>query len=141
MPRVKNDSERGYIGAWMRRERLRLGLSPEQVVDLLPQRVRPDYYRQLESGAGGKHPSAELQASLERIFNSRAEPPPPAESEDLAGAIRAQTMAMLQLVAQMELDRAARQGLAEGLAAALGDLASTLERLRLAPFGESRRNG
>lgn len=51
---MKNDTERGLLGAWARKERLALGLSVEQVVARLSDRgaaVDPAYIRAIESGS------------------------------------------------------------------------------------------
>lgn len=94
MPRTKSDEERGYIAAWMRRERTRLGWSPEQVVEALADdgtRIRADYYRQLEAGTGGKRPGPELLIALVKLFRSEPEPfpepPAPELDSDLAALI------------------------------------------------------
>lgn len=122
MPRVKSDQERGYIGAWMRRERLRpdRDWSPETVVEMLAsrgQRIREDYYRQLESGAGGKRPGPELMVALVDLFGS--EPQAPHEQAGSGGddpriagllaiverqqqSIDALTQAVTQLVARLD---------------------------------------
>lgn len=144
MPRVKADSDRGYIGAWMRRERTRpdRDWSPEQVVERLPagRKIRSDYYRQLESGSGGKHPGPELLAALAELYGSWPQVPleRPQTDDDLAGAIRAQTEAMLALVVELREARESQQGRDEGLAAVLGRFAGTLEQLRLVPDGKPR---
>lgn len=85
----------------------------------------------------GRKPSAEAIAEMERLFGSAA----PQETEgDLADAIRAQTAAMLELVAELRAAREAQQGRDEGLAVSLDALAESLELLRPALNGTSRRN-
>lgn len=121
VPRVKTDTERGYIGAWMRRERLARGWKEAQVVAHLAdlgQRIREDYYRQLEAGSGGKKPGPELQAALENIYGSQPLAPPPdtTGSTDLdaarvAGitalteATQQQTAVLRELLEEIRADR------------------------------------
>lgn len=100
MPRVKSDAERGYIGVWMRHERMSRGWAPERVVDELAsrgQRIRVDYYRALEAG---KKPGPELLTALRDLYGNEPEPlPVPApESDPIAAAIR-------ELTAEVRLSR------------------------------------
>lgn len=107
MPRLKTDEERGYIGAWMRRERE----SRNWTQDEMPQRlaplgysVRADYYRQVEAG---KKPGPDFLATLVRLFGSEPQPFPakseaPTSSSDigaLVAAIREQNEINRALVA------------------------------------------
>lgn len=102
MPRIKSDQERGYIGAWMRRERMSREWSQKEMPGRLGTvgfDVEYDYYRQIE--AGPKHPGPDFLDALERLFNSKPEPlPEPAGSDlaELAAAIREQTEVNRQLV-------------------------------------------
>jgi hypothetical protein len=138
---VKTSRERGRWGTWLRQERLRRDLSPEQVREMLAKRgyrVGQSTYAEWESGYK-KQPAREAQPHLIALWGS--EPAPevePASDADLAAAIRAQTAAMTELVAELSAAREAQQGRDEGLAVALSDLASTLERLQLEPADRSQ---
>ena len=91
MAYVKPDKERGYIGAWMRRERLEKGWSVEEVVQKLKdeygEETRVDYYRYLE--AGPRKPGPVLLAALCRLFDSEPQPfdDEPTDGEVMAAAI------------------------------------------------------
>lgn len=92
MPRRKPDSERGYIGAWMVRERDARGWTDAQVVDALRLRgqvIREDYLRQLHAGSGGKRPGPELLDALIDLYGSTPQPfPKPPTSPDSDALIR-----------------------------------------------------
>jgi transcriptional regulator with XRE-family HTH domain len=122
MPRVKPDSERGYVGAWMRRERLARGWSETQVVEALPVKIRPDYYRQVEAGSGGKRPGPELLLALMELFGSRPEPfaqeEAPAPTADFAALVAEQS----ELITK-------QNELLANQVAVLERIASVLERL------------
>lgn len=77
MPRIKSDQERGYIAAWMRRERIARGWSQKEMPSRLATvgfDVEYDYYRQIE--AGPKHPGPDFLDALRRLFGSEPEPFP-----------------------------------------------------------------
>lgn len=99
---MKTDADRGYIGAWMRRERLRRDLSDVAVVGLLAEQghaIRVDYYRQLEAGTGGKRPGPELLEAMERVFESAPIQPPeplPEASADEAVLVELRHMRQAQ---------------------------------------------
>lgn len=76
---MKNDTERGLLGAWARKERLALGLSVEQVVARLSDRgaaVDPAYIRAIESGSKRPRLDSEIVDALSAVYRSR-----PVESE------------------------------------------------------------
>jgi transcriptional regulator with XRE-family HTH domain len=102
MPRIKSDQERGYIGAWMRRERIARDWSQKEMPDRMETvgvPVDADYYRQLEAG---KKPGPEVMDGLRRLFGSEPEPLPEPQGQDsladLAAAIREQTEVNRQVV-------------------------------------------
>ena len=73
----KPDTERGYIGAWMRKERRAKGWTIADVVTALVEldpdnKVREDYIRYLE--AGPRKPGPVLLAALCRIYGSEPVP-------------------------------------------------------------------
>jgi transcriptional regulator with XRE-family HTH domain len=77
MPRLKSAAERGYIGVWMREERVKRGWSPEQVVDALSaleHPIRVDYYRGLEAG---RRPGPELLQALTKLYGTEPIEPAP----------------------------------------------------------------
>jgi transcriptional regulator with XRE-family HTH domain len=127
MPRVKPDSERGYVGAWMRRERLARGWSETQVVEALAVKIRPDYYRQIEAGSGGKQPGPELLLALMDLFGSAPTPFPEAPADprtaDFASLVAAQT----ELLARQNELLASQVAVLERIAAALQALAPLAE--------------
>ena len=101
-------------------------------------RVGESTYAEWESGYK-KQPARDAQPILIEMWGS--EPPPEApgnEPTDLAAAIRDQTAAMRELVAELREAREAQQGRDEGLAVALGTLAKTLEQLRPSHSGKSQ---
>lgn len=74
---MKNDTERGLLGAWARKERLALGLSVEQVVTRLSDRgaaVDPAYIRAIESGSKRPRLDSEIVDALAAVYKSRPEP-------------------------------------------------------------------
>ncbi len=111
VPNVKSDRDRGYIGAWMRRERLARDWSNRQVLAALNAhgvRFTDDaYYRQVEAGTNGKRPGPELLAALVAIYGTKPEPfpvPEPVPASDLGDLVAA----IRELVAEMRLSRAAQ---------------------------------
>jgi transcriptional regulator with XRE-family HTH domain len=103
MPRIKTDQERGYVAAWMRRERSARGWSQKDMPSRLATvgfPVEADYYRQIE--AGPKMPGPDFLGALKRLYGSEPEPLPAPQSTDglaeLAAAIREQTDVNRQLV-------------------------------------------
>lgn len=142
---VKTPQERGPFATWVVEVRNALDLTSEWVA------AETGYddatIRKLEGGAVTRPQRRKVTALLERVAAEKGMRIPPAPTEavaeppgDLPAAIRDQTAAMLELVAELREVREAQQGRDEGLAVALGELASTLERLRLVPVGASRTN-
>lgn len=109
MPRIKSDQERGYIAAWMRRERIARGWSQKDMPDRLSTvgyPIKDDYYRQVEAG---KKPGPDLLDALQRIFGS--EPEPPAQQEAATPSVD-----MAALVAELRAQAAATRQLAAAVA-------------------------
>ncbi len=108
-------------------------------------RVGESTYAEWESGYK-KQPAKDAIPHLVALWGGEPPPEQPEATETrdavvanlqaLTAAMTAQAEALQEIVAEMRLARAADQGRTEGLAAALGDLAGTLERLRLAPLGQ-----
>lgn len=100
MPRMKSDAQRGYVGAWMRRERLDREWTAERAVEALRDMtgtvVRVDYYRQLEAGTGNRVPGPELMGDLVRLYGSRPQPLPEPEPE--APALSPDTLAIVAAI-------------------------------------------
>lgn len=114
MPRTKSDHERGYIGAWLRMERMGRGSqwTPEFVVEALRSRtgtqIRVDYYRQLEAGTGGKVPGPDLLEDFVTLYGSRPQPLP--EPEATAAGLSPDTVAIVAAIDRLTAVLAAQQG-------------------------------
>ncbi|TAL40870.1 MAG: hypothetical protein EPN91_12125 [Salinibacterium sp.] len=106
MPRLKSDEQRGYIGAWMRRERKARHWTEYRAVEELAKRgvtMRPDYWRQLEARTAGRTPGPDLMEDLVGLFGTRPEPPvEPEVKEEPPGEIAA---AIRELVAEVQQSR------------------------------------
>lgn len=116
MPFVKSNRDRGRWGTWLRQERLKRGLSPEQVREMLAKRgyrVGESTYAEWESGYK-KQPAREAIPHLTALWGSEPEP----EREDqpldslraeavvaLTDAIREQTAVFREMLALMQEDR------------------------------------
>jgi transcriptional regulator with XRE-family HTH domain len=153
---VKSNRERGPWGTWLRQERLRRGLSAEQVREMLAKRgyrVSESAYAEWESGYK-KQPSREAQPILVEMWGSQPDLRPAEESDDadLAAAIRAQTEAinahraateqqaeaLLAILEEMRETRESQKGRDEALAVALDALSEQLAALRPVLAGRSR---
>jgi hypothetical protein len=154
---VKSPRERGEFGNWLRVERKAQYANVAQAVAALQKRagygIAPSVWAELESGS--RRPSQEQRERLESFFGTQPQAHELKDDENgravalmaLTEAIREQTAVakaqqelMREIVEQVREMREVQQGQAEGLAAVLGELAGTLERLRLAPAGSSRSN-
>lgn len=127
------------VSQWIVDERKRHGWKVDELSRRLVEMGYEAQPSTVQVWEAGRSPKGETIDALERLFGSAA--PRAAElSGDLASAIREQTAAMRELVAELREAREAQQGRDEGLAAALGELSGTLARLRLAPDGTSRKS-
>jgi hypothetical protein len=128
MPRVKPDSERGYVGAWMRRERLARGWKPEHVLSELAGRGMPlsdvAYYRQLEAG---KRPGPELLAALEALYGTSPTPFPETPEDPHTADFASLAAAQTELLARQNELLASQVAVLERIAAALQALAPLAE--------------
>ena len=121
MARRKTDAERGRFGAWAYSTRDALGLSPEQVMSMLPTHYHPATLRKIEGGSTPIPPRRiwreldNLYATLadERHVPIDAQPsiaPQPTGTTDsadpLVSALLRQTEAIEALVAELRLSRA-----------------------------------
>lgn len=146
---MKSDKDRGEFGSWLRKQRVARFSNVAEAVAAMKREagygITLSEWAEFE--AGTRRPSAERRAALQEFLGA-APPEPPEQAQDLnpasVEAIRALTAAaeasaaaMREIAVEMRLARAADQARSEGLAAALGDLAGTLERLRLAPAAQS----
>lgn len=115
VPRVKSDEQRGYVAAWMRREREARGWSQKEMADRLATvgyAVDPVYYRQIE--AGPRKPGPDFLHALERLYGSSPEPLPEPVTEQTS---------MSALIVRLDRQAAAIESLSESvtlLAAAVG---------------------
>jgi transcriptional regulator with XRE-family HTH domain len=147
MPRIKTDQERGYVAAWMRRERSARGWSQKDMPSRLATvgfPVEADYYRQIE--AGPKMPGPDFLGALKRLYGSEPEPLPAPQSSDglaeLAAAIREQNEVSRQMamaVADLALALHRTRSEAPQWFLERGDEWTTqvLETIRLAVGGEA----
>lgn len=134
MARRKSNAEVGPLGVWAYDARDLLGLSVEQVIERLPTKYNPATLRKVEGGSArpGRRMWRELQALYQREAEAAGvtiEPQPsvvpdePLSEPDLITAIRAQTEAVTELVAQVKalVDVQVKPGeLSNVLAAAVG---------------------
>lgn len=135
------------VSIWIAAERKRHGWKVEELSRRLIDAGYPAEVSTVRVWEAGRTPAAATTTALERLFGSAAPVGQPLGQElnpasveaikALTAAAQAQADAMQAIAEEMRLARAADQARAEGLAVALGDLASTLERLRLAPAGGS----
>jgi transcriptional regulator with XRE-family HTH domain len=105
---MKNDMERGVIGAWARKERLALGLSVEQVVARLASMgAAPDpaYIRSIESGSKRPRPDSEIVNALALVYGSRPVAPETAPQADLGALLVSQQALIDRLTTQNDLLR------------------------------------
>ncbi len=140
---MKTPEERGPFAAWAVEVRNTLDLTAEWVA--AETGYNDASVRKMEGGLVSRPMRRKVMSLYQRVADEKGMhiPPPPTEAApasdaDLAAAIRAQTAAMTELVAELSAAREAQQGRDEGLAVALSDLASTLERLQLEPADRSQ---
>lgn len=111
MARIKTDQERGYIGVWLKGERIAQKWSPEQVVAALRDDtgtvIRVDYYRQLEARTAGKVPGPDLLEDFQRLYGSKPTPLPEPEpvAPDLSAEAQAIVAAIDRLTAALSAQR------------------------------------
>jgi hypothetical protein len=138
---------RGRWGRWLYLERWNAKRQTQESVRAtlakMGNEISPSYYSEIESGK--TTPNADWRAVFERLWGSSADDwddpwdaPPVSTEGDLAAAIRDQTAAMRELVAELSEAREIQKGRDEGLEAALGRIAGTLERNLLVPNDRSR---
>lgn len=141
---MKRPEERGSFGLWLRQERLKRYRNTQKAVAAVTasgHNISVSEWAALESGT--QKPSQARRTALEAFFGSQS-PVDPEQGQvsstaileairALTAAQEAQAEAMQEIVAEMRLARATTQARSEGMAVALGDLADTLGRLRLAP--------
>lgn len=113
---MKTPEERGPVGAWIVRERERLNLSVEEVIERLADQGQPvsaSYMRGIEAG---RRPSSRVVHALEALFGSRvpAEKQAAASIDTLVAMLAAQTAAINELVVELRLGREAAGGIQEG---------------------------
>ena len=155
---MKDETKRGEFGAWLRRVRRERFANVTAAVKAMQNEVgygiAPSVWAELESGT--RRPSDEQRQRLTRYFGSEPVPSTVTMSleegtlraealRQLIEASRAQTESMMavataihEMTVEMREMREQAQGQTEGMAAALGDLASTLESLKPALAGKSR---
>lgn len=154
---MKTPEERGPFPTWVVEVRNALDLTSEQVAGATG--YDDATIRKLEGGQVTRPQRRKVTEYLQRVAREKGMriPPPPGEAVQeqtsaqdlnpasveaihaLTAAAEATAAAMQEIVAEMRLARAEDQARSEGLAVALGDLASTLERLRLAPIAKPEK--
>lgn len=142
---MKNDTERGPLGAWARKERLALGLSVEQVVERLADRgavVDPAYLRAIESGSKRPRQDSDIVAALGGVYRSTVpgEGAPTQPATDMGSLVSALTGLVAQMRRQNDRAEEAQAQMADALRVLTDEVRDLREALR-AHEGEAGPHG
>jgi len=111
---MKNDDERGQVGAWARRSRMAAGLTVEQAVARLSAEgtaADPSYVRAIESGSKRPRTDSDIVAALARAYRTTA----PADAEPVTAS--SDIDRLVEVVRQQQASIDALRGLVETLLA------------------------